>query len=72
MNYLEGSIPAGIGNNPYLTFLQLSHNNLSGLLPPSLYSLSSLSLISVSGNNLSVGRIPSSNGNFANLQYLWF
>ena len=63
MNYLEGSIPAGIGNDPYLAVLQLSVNNLSGLLPPSLLSnLSSLYYFYVAENKLH-GRLPSDLGN---------
>jgi Leucine-rich repeat (LRR) protein len=63
MNYLEGSIPAGIGNNPYLAVLQLSINNLSGLLPPSLLSnLSSLYYFYVAENKLQ-GHLPSDLGN---------
>jgi hypothetical protein len=60
-NHIDGSIPAGIGNNPYLGFLWLSGNNLSGLLPPSLFNLSSLSLFYAATNQLR-GRLPSDLG----------
>jgi hypothetical protein len=48
---------ASIGNPPHVTHIQLSNNNLSGVLPADLGALTHLEMLSIHGNHLS-GRLP--------------
>ncbi|GKA17108.1 kinase-like domain-containing protein, partial [Tanacetum coccineum] len=53
-NHLTGSLPSEIGNQlPYLEFLQLRDNELTGVLPPSLSNCSKLGYLEMSSNNFS-------------------
>ncbi|GJV56883.1 leucine-rich repeat protein [Tanacetum coccineum] len=53
-NHLTGSLPSEIGNQlPYLEFLQLRDNELTGVLPPSLSNCSKLEILEMSSNNFS-------------------
>ncbi|GKV38377.1 hypothetical protein SLEP1_g46292 [Rubroshorea leprosula] len=67
--YLEGSIPASIGNLGQLTILDLSSNHLSGQIPSSLANLTQLTSLDLSYNQFS-GPIPASIGNLRQLTSL--
>ncbi|THF99759.1 hypothetical protein TEA_005396 [Camellia sinensis var. sinensis] len=69
-NKLTGNIPRTIGNCLIpeeigelldMKFLQLSFNNLMGVIPTSMFNISSLKMMSLVVNNLS-GNLPSSIG----------
>ncbi|KAK2431459.1 hypothetical protein P8452_44639 [Trifolium repens] len=71
-NYLTGSIPKGFLYLPQLSLLELQNNYLSGFLPPQEITntnSSKLGEMNLSNNRLS-GSLPSSIGNFPNLQIL--
>ncbi|KAH9729176.1 protein kinase domain-containing protein [Citrus sinensis] len=52
-----------------LTSLDLSHNNISGPIPPAIGTLSNLTFLDLN-NNLFEGSIPSEMGDLSELQYL--
>jgi Leucine-rich repeat (LRR) protein len=55
-----------------LTLLALGRNKLSGSIPQSIFNLSSLEIMSLVSNNLSMPYLPSDLGNsFHNLQMLY-
>ncbi|KAG2629855.1 hypothetical protein PVAP13_3KG507700 [Panicum virgatum] len=67
MNHLSGSLPISFGeSNLLITYLNLSHNILSNLVPNSFKRLITLETLDLSYNDLS-GGIPKY---FANLTYL--
>ncbi|CAN1295334.1 LRR receptor-like serine/threonine-protein kinase EFR [Linum perenne] len=70
-NYLSGTIPSGIGKNfQKITYLGLCCNNLSGVIPFEVLSLTSLSIgLDLSGNQFT-GTLPAEVGNLKNLGIL--
>ena len=68
-NQLRGTIPAELGNLPYLDSLHLRHNALSGEIPAELGQLSYLFVVDLSNNVLS-GEIPAELGQLFDLFYL--
>ena len=68
-NYLNGSIPAELGNLRALSFLDLSRNNLSGNIPAELGDLRALSSLYLGDNNLN-GNIPAELGDLRALRSL--
>nr|XP_011470945.1 PREDICTED: probable leucine-rich repeat receptor-like serine/threonine-protein kinase At3g14840 isoform X1 [Fragaria vesca subsp. vesca] len=66
---LHGVLPTSIVKLPYLTFLDLNRNYLSGKIPIQ-WASTKLEHLSVSVNNLPAGSIPSYLGNITTLQYL--
>ncbi|XP_074372568.1 receptor-like protein 7 [Apium graveolens] len=69
-NILQGSLPASICNSSSLIILNLSHNNLSGLLPSCTRSLKySLSVFDLRMNSMG-GSLPSTLINFRKLRSL--
>ncbi|KAL5077734.1 hypothetical protein RYX36_016718 [Vicia faba] len=70
-NYLTGSIPHGFLYLPNLTLLELQNNYLSGVIPQEKgkNTTSKLEQCNLSNNRLS-GSLPTSIGNFPNLQTL--
>ncbi|CAN1836904.1 Probable LRR receptor-like serine/threonine-protein kinase At3g47570 [Linum perenne] len=69
-NYLFGEILVSIQNCQKIAFLRLSRNNLSGVIPPQLWSLTSLSIILALSDNRFTGALPVEVGNLKNLEYL--
>ena len=65
-NNLIGIIPSSISDLPYLIYLALSYNQVSGNLPAELGNLINLEQIYLGNNNLS-GGIPSELGDLSNL-----
>ncbi|KAK5795417.1 hypothetical protein PVK06_036683 [Gossypium arboreum] len=58
INNIQGNIPSNLGKCQNLLLLGLSHNNLSGTIPPEILGLSSLSIVlSLSSNSLT-GELP--------------
>ncbi|GJU82175.1 kinase-like domain-containing protein [Tanacetum coccineum] len=54
VNHLTGSLPSEIGNQlPNLEWLQLYHNKLTGVLPPSISNCSKLGNLEMTNNNFS-------------------
>jgi len=69
-NQLEGNLPSCIGNiGSSLQFLYLQSNNFSGVIPPSIGSLSSLKELYLNSNNFT-GNIPSEIGNLSSIENL--
>lgn len=67
---MNGSIPDIFGQKTSLCYLALDGNSLSGMIPPSIFNLSSFSLFSVSINKLQ-GTLPANLGiAFPSLEYL--
>lgn len=64
--FVNGAIPASLGNLRNLTSLYLSGNNLTGIIPDSLGQLFSLQVVNFSRNSLS-GTIPISFVSLGNL-----
>ncbi|XP_058071008.1 receptor kinase-like protein Xa21 [Magnolia sinica] len=70
-NSFEGSIPDELGQLVKLQNLEKYSNKLSGLIPPSLYNLSSIIYFSVAINRLH-GNLPANLGlTLPNLKYLY-
>ncbi|XP_058111013.1 putative receptor-like protein kinase At3g47110 [Magnolia sinica] len=69
-NFLNGTIPIGVGKLNKVEELNLGANELTGQIPSSLGNISGLYILSLSENNLS-GGIPSSLGNCINLQFIY-
>ncbi|CBI32052.3 unnamed protein product, partial [Vitis vinifera] len=71
-NSLEGEIPfpSCSGQMPFLRFLALHHNHLTGRIPPALGYLVSLQRLYLENNKLN-GPIPSSLGNLSDLRELY-
>ncbi|KAL8233294.1 hypothetical protein R6Q57_003072 [Mikania cordata] len=58
-NYFLGSIPSNLAKDlPNILFLDLSHNNLSGPIPPSFANFSFMNVLRLDNNHLT-GEIPS-------------
>ena len=72
VNSLEGEIPfpSCSGQMPFLRFLALHDNHLTGRIPPALGSLVSLQRLYLENSKLS-GTIPSSLGNLSDLRELY-
>ncbi|RCV37831.1 hypothetical protein SETIT_8G093700v2 [Setaria italica] len=69
-NLIEGSFPDSVGNlSSSLIKLYLGGNRINGQIPPSIRSLTSLTLLNVSYNQLS-GSIPSEIGHLSELTVL--
>ncbi|MES2812046.1 MAG: hypothetical protein V4670_06210 [Bacteroidota bacterium] len=66
-NNLNGTLPASIGDLPFLTFISLNNNVLSGNIPSQIGLLSELTWLDLSRNRLS-GSLPIE---FYNLTKLW-
>ncbi|KAI3513475.1 hypothetical protein L1887_20809 [Cichorium endivia] len=68
-NTLTGKIPSwSFGNDvPSLTYLELDHNNLGGVIPPELRLYRNLSLLDLSDNHL-IGSVPRGLGNLTRLE----
>ena len=64
------SLPAGFGDNTELSYLELSSNELEGLLPPGLGINSNLSSLLLDNNKLSGDLSPLAFSQLPNLQYL--
>jgi len=58
-------------NLHFMTLIDMSSNNLSGTIPPQMFSFIGLSSLNLSNNNLS-GKIPNEIGNMKNLESLDF
>ncbi|QCD99241.1 LRR receptor-like serine/threonine-protein kinase FLS2 [Vigna unguiculata] len=58
-------------NLHFMTLIDMSSNNLSGAIPPQMFSLVGLSSLNLSNNKL-VGKIPYEIGNMKNLESLDF
>jgi Leucine-rich repeat (LRR) protein len=65
-NQLEGSIPSTLGSCSNLQSLDLSHNSLTGSIPPSLFQLRNLTKLLLISNDIS-GSIPPEIGNCSSL-----
>nr|XP_023926935.1 receptor-like protein EIX2 [Quercus suber] len=63
LTYMSGSIPKSFSNLIEVESLDLSHNRLSGEIPPQLIELTFLAVFSVACNNLS-GRTPDMKAQF--------
>ena len=68
-NYLDGEIPASLGQLSHLTALDLGGNNLTGNLPDELSNLTRLIWLNLGNNRLS-GRIPASLERLRQLEWL--
>lgn len=68
-NALSGEIPPSLSNCP-LEQLELSYNNLTGLIPKELFSISTLSASVNLEHNFLTGPLPSEVGNLTNLALL--
>jgi|GEM_PF-7064351 len=68
-NNLDGTIPAALGNLPYLNNLILDSNKLTGSIPAELGNLSSLVWLYLNSNQLT-GSIPPQLGNLSSLTRL--
>ncbi|KAF9688512.1 hypothetical protein SADUNF_Sadunf02G0204700 [Salix dunnii] len=68
-NTFSGSISPEIGNLKELSNLDLSRNQLSGPLPPTLWDLKNLQILNLFFNNIN-GKIPPQIGNLKMLQTL--
>ncbi|XP_074279755.1 uncharacterized protein LOC141605023 [Silene latifolia] len=69
-NQLHGELPADVGVNiPQLTWLNLEHNNFTGLVPITIQNLTALEAIGLGYNNF-IGNVPFYVGNFHKLNYL--
>ena len=69
-NRLTGTIPAELGNIPYLRYLSLSGNELTGTVPPELGRLVNLDWLLLGDNELT-GLLPAELGELTNLLTLW-
>jgi Leucine-rich repeat (LRR) protein len=66
-NYFAGSLPPNMFTTlPNLQILQISANQIEGLIPTSITNASTLQLLEISQNNF-VGHVP----NLGKLQDLW-
>ncbi|XP_052142012.1 receptor kinase-like protein Xa21 [Oryza glaberrima] len=70
-NALSGEIPPSLSNCP-LEQLELSYNNLTGLIPKELFAISVLSTSLILDHNFITGPLPSEVGNLTNLALLDF
>ncbi|KAH9769866.1 protein kinase domain-containing protein [Citrus sinensis] len=59
--FLAGEIPKEIGNLHILQYLVLGPNNLSGSIPPTIFNISTITLINLFGNQL-IGHLASTLG----------
>nr|AEM43043.1 leucine-rich repeat receptor kinase-type protein [Oryza minuta] len=69
-NNFFGQIPLGFAACPYLQVIALPYNLFEGVLPPWLGKLTSLNTISLGGNNLDAGPIPTELSNLTMLAVL--
>ncbi|XP_047965167.1 MDIS1-interacting receptor like kinase 2-like [Salvia hispanica] len=70
-NYLNGSVPAAIGNLTSLIHLDLSNNQFSCAIPPEIVRLIKLRFLSSFSDNESSGELPSEIGLLTGLKYLY-
>ncbi|KAI5669371.1 hypothetical protein M9H77_19224 [Catharanthus roseus] len=68
-NLTGGLFPAIFTNSFRPQFVDLSHNSLSGSLPPELGKLANINVLNISNNKFS-GQIPKSVGDCLSLEYL--
>nr|DAD37065.1 TPA_asm: hypothetical protein HUJ06_007706 [Nelumbo nucifera] len=69
-NYLEGSLPFGLGLTlPNLQVLNIGGNQFSGPIPVSLSNLSKLEFLDINGNNFT-GKVPIDFMGLGNLSWL--
>ena len=68
-NFLDGSLPADLGDLTYLTQLNLSFNGLTGAIPADLGDLTYLTSLALN-SNLLTGSIPEALGGLTNLTTL--
>ncbi|XP_073001436.1 uncharacterized protein [Typha latifolia] len=68
-NSLEGSLPLELSKMDHVQTIDLSANNFSGLIPPSIGSCIEVELLNLSHNSLR-GPLPGTLGNLRNLQKL--
>ncbi|CAL5003771.1 unnamed protein product [Urochloa decumbens] len=61
---------SSLTNSTYLTLLDISYNNLQGVLPHSVGNLSKQLLYFLAGGNKFTGRIPEGLGDLVNLEFL--
>ncbi|KAL5699906.1 hypothetical protein ACHQM5_025434 [Ranunculus cassubicifolius] len=66
---VQGVIPPELAQLPFLEFLKLDQNYLTGPLPAFLGNLSSLWILSFGSNNFS-GQLPAELGSLPNLEQL--
>ncbi|XP_010257102.1 PREDICTED: putative receptor-like protein kinase At3g47110 [Nelumbo nucifera] len=70
-NSLGGNIPNIFNQMKRLKHLEFELNDFFGIIPPSVYNLSSLTLIALTGNKLNGSLRPNIGLAFPNLQFLW-
>ena len=68
-NYLDGDLPADLGDLTYLETLSLLNNELTGSIPDDLGDLTNLTNLTLSDNDLT-GEIPGALGVLTNLEKL--
>ena len=70
VNYLDGSIPADLGDLTYLDTMNLAENSLNGPIPADLGDLTYLQTLNLGYNDDLTGSIPAALGNLTNLTTL--
>ncbi|XP_027939626.1 receptor-like protein EIX2 [Vigna unguiculata] len=68
---IKGQVLVYENNLHFMTLIDMSSNNLSGTIPPQIFSLIGLSSLNLSHNKLA-GKIPNEIGNMKNLESLDF
>ncbi|WVY91730.1 hypothetical protein V8G54_037244 [Vigna mungo] len=63
----KGQVIEYVRNLHFMTFIDMSSNNLSGTIPPQLFTLIGLFSLNLPNNKL-VGEIPNEIGNMKNLE----
>ncbi|KAM3689768.1 hypothetical protein ACJW31_09G071700 [Castanea mollissima] len=70
MLFMQGNIPTSLGNCQNLLLLNISSNNIVGIIPKQVIGLSSLSISLVMSHNLLIGELPFEVGNLIHLAEL--